>query len=560
MAYASLLSLAHILDHTLHHDYQFLIRVEERQIIFLLKKVSFLQDFLDNSSQKSSKAIESLESRITDAAHKAEDIIEFNIMRRVLEETRRQKMSNCISLCIPKKLLYSTFKADLEKVIEEIDTIKKWVEKIENESDVQDLDPMTWSSVASPKPDSSNGTEKNDTIKKRVDKIEDESDVQDLDPMTWTSVASSKLDSSNGTEKIDTIKKRVDKIEDESDVQDLDPMIWSSVSSSKPDSIGKINMVGLDDNMMVIKDRLTGESSNLQTISIVGMGGIGKTTLASKVYNDEFIVYHFYLRAWVTVSQDYNVQEILLGLLDSMNKLTNEIRVETTEKLKEILYKNLKGKRYLIVMDDVWDTEAWDQVKGLFPNDKKGSRIMITTRLDNVAGFANSCYPPHQMRFLNEKESWSLFCEKVFGKDCCPCEFEYVGKKIVKSCGGLPLPIVVIAGHLAKATRTVDDWTNVGETLSSVIASYDEQCSKILSLSYRNLPHHLKGCFLYMGIFPEDSVVRVSKIVKLWVAEGLIKPVESKNLEDVAEECLLDLVDRNIVLVCQRSSRGKIIT
>ncbi|CAA2975118.1 late blight resistance homolog R1A-10, partial [Olea europaea subsp. europaea] len=325
MAYASLLSLAHILDHTLHHDFHFAIHDEVEQIIVLLKK-------------KSSKAIESLESRIMDATHKAEDIIESNIWRQVLGESRSQRENNCISLCVRKIPLCSTFKAELEKVIEEIDTIKKWIEKIEDESDVQDLDPVTWSSVASSKPASS-----------------------------------------DGIEKIDTIEKRAEKIEGDSDVQDLDPVTWSSVSSSKPASTGKINMVGLDDNMMVIKDWLTGESSNLQTISILGMGGI--------------------------VSQDCNVQEILIGLLDSMKKLTNKIRAETTPKLKEILYKNLKDKRYLVVMDDVWDTEVWDKVKGLFLNDKNGSRVMITTRLDNVASSANSCYLPHQMRFLNEKEN-----------------------------------------------------------------------------------------------------------------------------------------------------------
>lgn len=185
----------------------------------------------------------------------------------------------------------------------------------------------------------------------------------------------------------------------------------------------------------------------------------------------------------------------------------------------------------------------------------------MTTRLENVARNANPCSPSHQMRFLNEEESWSLFCANVFGKDRCPPELKQIGKKIVQNCRGLPLAIVVIAGLLSKATRTVHHWTNVGENLSSVIASNnDQQCSKILSLSYKNLPHHLKGCFLYFGIFQEDSDINVSTLFKLWVAEGFIKSVEHKTLEDMAEENLFDLVDRNLILVSERSSKSKIKT
>ncbi|KAL2515616.1 Disease resistance RPP8-like protein 3 [Forsythia ovata] len=183
---------------------------------------------------------------------------------------------------------------------------------------------------------------------------------------------------------------------------------------------------------------------------------------------------------------------------------------------------------------------------------------MVTTRLENVGGYANSCSTPHHMRFLNKGESWNLFCENVFGKDGCPTELKQIGKKIVQNCQGLPLAIVVIAGLLSKATKTQHYWTYIGENLSSVIASNDDNCSKILSLSYKHLPHHLKGCFLYIGIFPEDSNISVSKLVKLWVAERLLKPVRSKNLEDVAREYLLELVDRNLILVRVKSSVGKI--
>ncbi|KAL0464127.1 UNVERIFIED_CONTAM: putative late blight resistance proteinR1A-10 [Sesamum latifolium] len=183
------------------------------------------------------------------------------------------------------------------------------------------------------------------------------------------------------------------------------------------------------------------------------------------------------------------------------------------------------------------------------------------------------------MRFLNEECSWNLLQNKVFeqqsspvelerlgrmiAKSCgeqqsSPAELERIGRMIAKSCGGLPLAIDVAAGILAKVDRTQYHWRKIAKNISLSVATNDDQFSKILTLSYDHLPCHLKACFLCMGGFPEDYNIPVSKLTKLWVAEGFLKPNGPKSLEELAEECLEDLVKRNLVLNIRRRSNGKI--
>ncbi|KAH6780331.1 hypothetical protein C2S52_011568 [Perilla frutescens var. hirtella] len=343
-------------------------------------------------------------------------------------------------------------------------------------------------------------------------------------------------------------------------------------------------MVGFDGDLLKIKTRLCGESSKLRVVPIVGMAGIGKTTLARNVYDDSLVREHFHIRLWVTLSQDYSFELIVLGLLVSMKVLSPENEamkehnaVEMVDRIKSLknhnveeldakiksmlehnVYKNLKGKRYLIVLDDVWRKSDWDDFKTMFPDDGNGSRILLTTRLSDVTSYTNPFSLLHEMQLMDEDESWNLLRQKVFKQDPCPNELWYVGKMIARSCKGLPLAIVVISGLLV-VDQTAGAWWNIATNVISTISGKDDQIDKILSLSYTNLPHHLRPCFLYLGGFPEDHEVRVSKVVKLWAAEGFLKPSDSgKSFEETAEEYLEDLVKRNLVLVSKRKSDGRI--
>ncbi|KZV28836.1 hypothetical protein F511_06270 [Dorcoceras hygrometricum] len=318
-------------------------------------------------------------------------------------------------------------------------------------------------------------------------------------------------------------------------------------------------LVGCEEKLVEMMDRLTRQQSNRQVLAIVGMGGIGKTALAKCIYEDAYAAYYFHVRAWVTISQSYDANRIISTLLSGINHSRKE-RVVSDDPLGEQLYKSLCGRRYLLVMDDLWSVEAWDQIRVFFPDNCNGSRIMLTTRLVNVARCLSSL-EPFEMECLDDDQSWELLCDKVFGKESCPSVLEEFGKDIAEKCGGLPLAIVVIGGLLAKANKTRELWGHVAKNLNSVINSGDgENCQKILYLSYKHLPIHLKPCFLYMASLPEDSMFYNHSLIKVWVAEGFLKPIRDKSLEEVANEYITDLIDRNLIFVRERGPLGRIIS
>ncbi|KAL0318478.1 UNVERIFIED_CONTAM: Disease resistance protein RPP13 [Sesamum angustifolium] len=365
-------------------------------------------------------------------------------------------------------------------------------------------------------------------------------------------------------ETLDSIKKEVVKVKEDGDMKDQGPESSGAAAPSRFVNSGNDTMVGSEEDLIQLMDELTGHDSTRRILAIVGMGGIGKTTLAKNIYDNSFVREHFQVRAWVTVSQEYNVREIILRLLHDITVSIGQNMQESRKnlvafidgmsrmsdyQLGEQLYKSLWGRRYLIVLDDLWGIDAWIQIKTFFPDNSNGSRILVTTRLSNVAEQCGSCniFP---MSFLDADESLELFCRHVFGEeDHCPPELEKIGKRIVKKCRGLPLAIIVVGGLLSKSDKTQEYWEQIAEDITAVInCDKDEYCLNVLHLSYSHLPVHLKPCFLYMGIFPEDSYISVSKLIKLWVAEDFLKPVMSKSLEEAAEEYLEDLIDRNLIL------------
>ncbi|XP_027177922.1 putative late blight resistance protein homolog R1A-10 [Coffea eugenioides] len=282
---------------------------------------------------------------------------------------------------------------------------------------------------------------------------------------------------------------------------------------------------------------------------------MGKTTLANRVYNSPSVMSHFHIRAWCIVSQAYSMHNMLVQILGSIEsgKLEQYQKVDEDDlavKLKQVLLRN----KYLLVLDDLWDAKAWNLLERSLPDDDNGSRILITSRLQNLSLQFKPDSKIQHLRHLTDEESWNLLQKKLFGKEGCPPRLSRVASQIAKSCRGLPLTIVLVAGILANTAE--DYWEEVTKSLTSSIVLDDKYCMKTLELSYSHLPDDLKPCLLYFGAFKEDEDVPVQRLLWLWISEGFMRKTEGKRLENVADDYLRNLVDRSLVMVSKQRSTG----
>ncbi|KAK4427010.1 putative disease resistance RPP13-like protein 2 [Sesamum alatum] len=321
-------------------------------------------------------------------------------------------------------------------------------------------------------------------------------------------------------------------------------------------------MVGLEDEISGIKNLLDeGWSLEPKVVAIEGMVGIGKTALARQVYEDPSISSMFDCRLWVYIGAKCQLKEIMLEVLSKLDILDNidETHVMGHKELSEYVRRSLKDRKYLVVLDDIWSKKVCYELDELFPYNRNGSRILLTTTIRDVACY-HSLNVRVRKRFLNKEESWCLLRGKVFAEeDSCPPQLEEAGKKIVEKCEGLPLAIIALAKHLSKADKTPDNWTVAAEEISAIYLADDVMLKKLM-LSYNQLPQDLKACFLYLGVFPCGYEIPVSKLIKLWCAEGFLQRHKWDILEHTAMDCLLGLVDRNVTLTSALSSSRKIKT
>ncbi|KAL3038924.1 hypothetical protein AAZX31_01G158100 [Glycine max] len=324
-------------------------------------------------------------------------------------------------------------------------------------------------------------------------------------------------------------------------------------------------VIELEDDMRLLFTLLLAVEPTPHVVSIVGMGGLGKTTLAKKLYNHTRITNHFECKAWVYVSKEYRRRDVLQGILRDVDALTrDEMEKIPEEELVNKLRNVLSEKRYLVVLDDIWGMEVWDGLKSAFPRGKMGSKILLTTRNGDVALHADACSNPHQLRTLTEDESFRLLCNKAFpGANGIPLELvqlKSLAKEIVVKCGGLPLAVVVVGGLLSRKLKSSGEWKRVLQNISWHLLEEQEKIARILALSYNDLPPHLKSCFLYLGLFPEGVNIQTKKLIRLWVAEGFLLQEGEETAEGVAQKYLNELIGRCMIQVGTVSSLGRVKT
>ncbi|XP_021297142.1 putative disease resistance protein At3g14460 [Herrania umbratica] len=281
-------------------------------------------------------------------------------------------------------------------------------------------------------------------------------------------------------------------------------------------------VVGRDEDRRHIIDLLLSGDADLDGIAIIGMGGCGKTTLAQLVYGDVLVRRHFDLTAWISVSFDFDVMKITRMILEAITRHIPE--GSDLNLLQSRLRESLAGKRFLLVLDDVWneDIKKWDLLRTPLNDGGWGSKILITTRNAEVADVMG-CSTRYQLRLLTNQDCWHVFNKSAFAKmsETDAKDLEDIGKEIVKKCHGLPLAAKSIGSRLL-FRRSRPEWYHVLKSIS--LEFRHESFFPILRLSYDHLPAHLKPCFAYCSLFPSDFEFEKEKLILLWMAAALLVP------------------------------------
>ncbi|XP_050371937.1 putative disease resistance protein At1g50180 [Argentina anserina] len=342
------------------------------------------------------------------------------------------------------------------------------------------------------------------------------------------------------------------------------------------------NVVGQEDSVDEVVGHLVKEEHRHRVVSIWGMGGSGKSTLARQVYHHKDVKQHFDCCAWVCISQQYQVRDVLesiyIKLISASKEQRKEIAKLKDDEIPGRLSRVQNERHCLIVLDDIWKTETWDFLKAAFECDEDSkSRILLTTRNEKIALHADKNSFQYRPPKLDETQSWELF-EKIALRERRNAQIdsedykkiEKLGREMVQHCAGLPLAVIVLAGLLT-GKNTVKDWEtvqkNVGVYICRGFGRPEEEhayVSWVLALSYDDLPYHLKPCFLYLGKFPEDHEIKVKNLAKLWIAEGFISLTQQQHclgetMEDVAYNWFNELVERCLIQVGRECSIFRLI-
>ncbi|XP_027359452.1 putative disease resistance protein RGA1 [Abrus precatorius] len=316
-------------------------------------------------------------------------------------------------------------------------------------------------------------------------------------------------------------------------------------------------------------------TDNVSVISVVGIGGLGKTALAQLVYNDKAVQRYFDLKMWVCISHEFDICKIAQNIVRQACQKENKNNggraqnipgqaenIVGIEEAQQKLRDKIRGKKYLLVLDDVWseDRELWIQLKRLLMEGGHGSKIIVTTRTNTVTNIM-SAYQEVELKGLDFERSWKLFCQMAFDEGTEPHNSELVdiGKVIVKKCGGVPLAIRSVGSLLFSRKLEYNYWLHIRDVEFPKIEQKEDKTLAVLKLSYDYLPSCLKHCVAYCSLFPKGYRFEESQLIWLWMAEGFIQLSDDTRCEeDVGHEYFMNLMSKSFFQDVKRDVFGEI--
>ncbi|KAL2529735.1 Disease resistance RPP8-like protein 3 [Forsythia ovata] len=315
----------------------------------------------------------------------------------------------------------------------------------------------------------------------------------------------------------------------------------------------ELYIVGFRQDVCDLVNRLIKEDSvDDLIISLVGELGSGTTTLARAVYGNRIIKDYFKSSsAWVTISKESSTEDFLINLLKQVGESKDPGGVVTKQMLQTRVLEALKDRKYLIVLDGVESCDVWENLKNVFPDDKNGSKIILTTCNEQVATYADPNSPSHYMKKLDNQDSWKLFLNKVGLEESEECST--LKKKIIEICYGLPLKIVLLGSLLStKKNEGYEKWVSILDSQEN------SHASDTLSFCYNDLDAHSKLCLLYLMLFPQEYDIPIRRLLRLWLAEGFVKRPEKQDMcQEIAVQGYFDnLVKRSLIQISKLRSDG----
>ncbi|CAD6252776.1 unnamed protein product [Miscanthus lutarioriparius] len=371
---------------------------------------------------------------------------------------------------------------------------------------------------------------------------------------------------------IDDIKKHLDEVAERRQKYKLDEMIMSKsitsastidprltamykevsqligVDKSRDELISMLNLSQPDDDAP--------DKKTIKKVSIVGVGGLGKTTLAKAVYDKHKSQYD--CGAFVSVGRDHDLVKVFKDILFDLDKNRYE-NIHNTGRGVDLLIREvrefLENKRYFIVIDDVWEVRTWEAIELALVENNHGSKVITTTRNVDVAKASSEVY---KLKQLSYDDSMKLFYTRLSRADpkFLNNHPDDISKKILKKCAGIPLAIITMASLLAGKPEC--EWSMVYNSICfhTTDNREAEDTMKILSFSYYDLPPHLRTCLLYLSTYPEDYEIKKDFVIWKWIAEGFIDGKQGTRLFELGERYFNDLINRSLIQPVENGWKG----